>query len=191
MIGILALQGDVVEHSRILKTLGTKTKEVRTAEDLKDCSGLIIPGGESTTIMKLMEREGLDKAVIGKYKQGMAIFGTCAGAIVLAKDVVGNSQKTLGLIDVTVKRNDYGRQVDSFEEKITLKGDSKPIDGVFIRAPVIKRVGLGVERLAVHDGDVVVARQRHCLISTFHPELVGETRLHKLFLEMAEDAQKL
>ncbi|NOZ81136.1 MAG: pyridoxal 5'-phosphate synthase glutaminase subunit PdxT [DPANN group archaeon] len=193
-IGVLALQGDVVEHEEVLSSLGVDAEEVRTKEELSSVDGLIIPGGESTTLMKLLEKEGLDKAIVVRYKEGMPIFGTCAGAILLAKEVVGkgagNNQSTLKLIDMTIKRNEYGRQVDSFETEVELKGDVKPLKAIFIRAPVIERVGLEVERLAELDGRVVVAKYRHCLVATFHPELVGETRVHKLFLEMIKDNQQ-
>jgi 5'-phosphate synthase pdxT subunit len=184
VVGLLAIQGDVIEHIRILKKIGVKTKEVRLPEDLDGVSGLIIPGGESTTIMKLLNRFGLDKKIISLYKQKrLALFGTCAGLIVLAKEIKNYpKQNTLGLLDVVVDRNGYGRQLESFEQEIEILG--KKINGVFIRAPVIEKTGKGVEVLSSIASPVLIRKQR-ILGATFHPEL-STTFVHKLFLKMCK-----
>jgi len=189
-IGILALQGDVREHKNILKKLNINPIDVKLPEDLSDLDGLIIPGGESTTIIKLIKKYNLDKKIIEKYKDGMSIYGTCAGAIILAKNIIGSSQPKLGLADISIKRNDYGRQINSFESELSIKeiGDFK---GIFIRAPVIKSLHNGAEVLAEHQNNPVMVRQDNLLITTFHPELSNDTRIHQYFLDMAKEHKKV
>ncbi|HII17154.1 TPA: pyridoxal 5'-phosphate synthase glutaminase subunit PdxT [Candidatus Woesearchaeota archaeon] len=185
-IGILALQGDVIEHSRIIEKIGARPIDVRLPEDLQHCDALIMPGGESTTIGKLMVQYKLDSAIKAFHKRRKPLYGTCAGAILLAKDIIESNQPRLSLADISIARNDYGRQIDSFEEDIAIKGFTRTFNAVFIRSPVIKSVGDNVEVLAAYGKSPVLVRQGTILISTFHPELTGDTRVHKLFLGMAE-----
>lgn len=184
MIGVLALQGGVIEHIKAIERCGEKAAEVRTKDDLKNADALIIPGGESTTLFKLMERAGLDSAIRERAKKGMPVFGTCAGLIVIAKDIINNGSQGLGLIDISVKRNDYGRQVDSFEDEITIKGMDEPFSAVFIRAPIVKSYGKKVEVLAKHKNHPVLLRQGNNLAASFHPELSDDIRVHRLFLKL-------
>lgn len=187
-IGVLALQGDFREHIAILRKLKTPAQEIRTKQELAAVDGLIIPGGESTTISKLMRKYGLDKTIIARAAQGMPIYGTCAGAILLSKTILGQKQQGLGLINVDIKRNDYGRQIDSFEA--TLHLGNKPFNAFFIRAPILKRIGKNVEVLCSYEKHVVCAKQKTILISTFHPELSGETAVHQLFVGMVHGYQR-
>ena len=181
-IGVLALQGDFKEHLDILGKINADCHEVRLPEDLDNVNGLIIPGGESTTIGRLMLRTGLDKKIIQKYKDGMMIYGTCAGAILLAKEIIGSSQPRLGLMDISIKRNAYGRQIESFEAEVNVNKIGK-IKGIFIRAPIIENLGRNVEALGKFNNDIVVAQQDKILISTFHPELIGDTKIHEYFVD--------
>ncbi len=183
-IGVLALQGNFREHIWMLDRCKVKSVEIRKPEQLKWIDALIIPGGESTTLNKLMSWYGLDKAIVDFCKKGKPIFGTCAGAIVLAKEIIGLKQPSLGLIDISVKRNDYGRQVDSFEEELEITPFGTKFKGVFIRAPVIKKIDEGVEVLSVYKQDPVMVRQKNVLIATFHPELTVDKRVHEYFLGM-------
>jgi 5'-phosphate synthase pdxT subunit len=186
-IGVLALQGDFREHIAILEKLHVDAVEVRTKDELDSIDGLIIPGGESTTMMKLLVKYGLDQEIIRRNKEGMAIFGTCAGAIVLAKTIDNfEGQKTLNLIDISIDRNAYGRQIDSFEASISINGLKKDLNAVFIRAPIIRRVGKGVLLLAKHNGEPVLLKKGNVLVGTFHPELSDDTRVHEIFLEMVK-----
>jgi 5'-phosphate synthase pdxT subunit len=179
------LQGDVREHLRALERAGICGRRVKRPAEIEAVAGLIIPGGESTTIGKLIERFGLEAPIRALSKRGGAIYGTCAGAILLAKTIVGSDQFRLGLMDITIERNAYGRQVDSFEADLEARGvPGGPLRGVFIRAPVIREVGEDVEVLAEHQGDVVLARQGRLLVSTFHPELTDDVRVHRVFGEM-------
>ena len=189
-VGILALQGDVREHMNILRKLDAEPIKVKSPEDLTDIDALIIPGGESTTISLLMRKYKLDAAIKEKHKHGLPIYGTCAGAIVLAKSIIGNNQQKLGLADISIKRNDYGRQINSFETELSIKdiGDFK---GIFIRAPTIKSFYNGAEILSEHKNNPVMVRQDNILITTFHPELTNDTRIHKYFLEMAQEYKKV
>lgn len=183
-IGVLALQGDFREHIQILSKLGVEPKEVRLPPDLEGISGLIIPGGESTTISKLMAIYGLDKAIKAHHKKGLAIYGTCAGAIVIANKVIGEKRfKPLGIADIEIERNAYGTQVDSFETELEVKGLGT-VEASFIRAPILKKVGKNFEVLAKYDGKIVLARQGNILIGTFHPEISGETKVHWYFAEI-------
>lgn len=189
-VGILALQGDVREHKKILIKLNAEPIEVKLPQDLEDLDALIIPGGESTAIGMLMRKYKLDNKIKQKHKQGMPIYGTCAGAILLAKDIIDNKQPKLGLADISIKRNDYGRQIESFETQLLIKniGDFK---GIFIRAPTIKSFYNGVETLSKHKNSPVMVRQNNILITTFHPELTNDTRIHKYFLNMALEYKQI
>jgi len=177
-IGVLALQGAFREHARALRRLGAEVVEVRLPEELDGLDGLVIPGGESTTIMRLARIYGLDEAI---RRFPGAILGTCAGMIVL-------DRAHLGLADLEVDRNAYGRQVWSFEADVELEGDELPLHGVFIRAPRARELGPGVEVLGELDGEPVLVRDDRLLLATFHPELTDDLRVHELFLQMAEEA---
>lgn len=185
-VGVLALQGDFAAHLSMLQKCGAQAREVRTVQQLHEVDGLIIPGGESTTIIKLMQRYGLDEAIRQRVAQGMPLFGTCAGLIVMSTDIEGYPhQPRLGVLNVSVARNAFGRQVDSFEVDLPIArlGDP-PMRAVFIRAPYITRTGEGVETLAQLDGKVVLVQQRNLLAGAFHPELTEDQRLHRYFLQM-------
>jgi pyridoxal 5'-phosphate synthase pdxT subunit len=177
-IGVLALQGNFREHAAMLRRLGADAVEVRKPEQLVGLDGLVVPGGESTTFMRLMRLYGLEDA-IRRFQQ--PVFGTCAGLIVL-------DRKHLGLVDVEVARNAYGRQVFSFEADLDLAGEDKPLRGVFIRAPRVEAAGDDVEVLAELDGKPVLLRQGRFLVATFHPELTDDTRVHELFLDTVTEA---
>jgi pyridoxal 5'-phosphate synthase pdxT subunit len=178
-IGVLALQGAFREHARSLRSLGAEVVEVRMPEELGGLDGLVIPGGESTTIMQLAELYGLDEAL--RRFEG-AILGTCAGMIVLDRD-------HLGLAEVEVDRNAYGRQVWSFEADVDLAGDELPLHGVFIRAPRVRELGSDVEVVGELDGEPVLVREGRLLLATFHPELTDDLRVHALFLEIVREEQ--
>ncbi len=184
-IGVLALQGAFREHIGAVEALGHDAVAVRMAEQLDSCAGLIIPGGESTAISKLMETYGFYEAIASRREEGMAVWGTCAGAILIAREVADaiEGQRSLGLMDITVRRNAYGRQVQSFEADLDFAHIGEPYRGVFIRAPWIESVGEGVEVLAEHDGRIVAARSGRMMATTFHPELTGDLRIHRLFIE--------
>ena len=179
--GVLALQGDFREHGRALADAGATPVEVRNSEDLAGVDCLVIPGGESTTMGKLARAYGLVEPVRERADSGMPVFGTCAGMIVLAERVVGG-EPLFGLMDIGVERNAYGRQIDSFESDVGVDGLDHPVRGVFIRAPRISDVGEGVRVLAEHEGTPVVLEQGNLLVSSFHPELIGETGLHRYLL---------
>jgi 5'-phosphate synthase pdxT subunit len=179
--GVLALQGDFREHVRVLSSVGATAVEVRTPAQLADVDRLVIPGGESTTIAKLARASDLGRAIEERAREGMPILGTCAGMIVMARRVEG-LEPLLGLVDIGVRRNAYGRQVDSFEADLDVQGVEHPVRGVFIRAPVVDDVGSDVRVLAEHEGHPVVLEQGRLIVASFHPELVGETRLHEYLL---------
>lgn len=188
-IGVLALQGDFIEHVHILQALGVNTRQVRLPKDLTDLHGLIVPGGESTTIGKMAAAYDLINP-LRAFGQAHAIWGTCAGAIFLSKDAQ-RKQPLLGLMDITVERNAFGRQVDSFETDVTVpfleNGRDMPYHAVFIRAPIISSVyGEAHALLSLPDGRIIAARQGHLLATSFHPELTEDTRFHQYFLEIAE-----
>lgn len=189
-VGILAFQGGVIEHAEIIRKLGHSTVEVRRPEDFSACDGLIIPGGESTTIGFFLEQTGLDKLIKKHAVQGLPILGTCAGAIVLAKNVIGNIVPPhLGLLDITISRNAYGRQVDSFYADIEIPAlDVKDLHAAFIRAPIIEKTGPGAKILGFHlqgnSKEIVLVQQGKILAATFHPELRGDGRLHEYFLSL-------
>lgn len=186
-IGVLALQGDFREHLAMLRSLGADVRPVRLPEEVEQIDGLIIPGGESTTMGKLMVSYGVDRAIVDRFNGGkLAIYGTCAGMILLARDIEGYlEQPRLGLLDVCVQRNAFGRQKESGEDDLIVEGLATPIHAVFIRAPVIVRTGPTVKILArVAQGPVYV-QQGRLLASSFHPELGSDTRVHEHFLQMA------
>ena len=185
-VGILALQGAFVEHGDILEKLGAEVRYVRLAEQLDGLDAVVIPGGESTTIGLLLRETGLHAPLKALGAQGLPLFGTCAGLIVLARRVSGLGYDTLGLLDVDVERNAFGRQVDSFETDLSIEGLAGPaFRGVFIRAPKISREGQSVEVLArLEDGTVVAVRQGNILAAAFHPELTDDPRLHGFFLDI-------
>jgi pyridoxal 5'-phosphate synthase pdxT subunit len=191
-VGVLALQGAFREHLRALDDVGLEGVEVRRAAELDGLDGLVIPGGESTTMSKLMESYELEQPIRDLHGRGAPVFGTCAGMILVSRDAVDGlpGQRYLGLIDLDVRRNAFGRQVASFEAPLTLHGESEPLTGIFIRAPWIERAGEGVEVLAEHEGHPVAARQAGVLVTAFHPELTGDRRLHRRFAEMVARARQ-
>ena len=184
-IGILAIQGDVREHIKHVETLGARASEVRTLTDLTAVDGLIIPGGESTTIGMLMEEEGLIAAIRHRVQaEQFPVYGTCAGLILLATEVVGKSPARIGVMDMVADRNAFGRQVASFEVPLQIAGISKdPFPAVFIRAPQVKSIGPGVKPLAYYQGQIVMAEQGSLLASSFHPEMTEDLRVHQYFLD--------
>lgn len=189
-VGVLALQGDFREHLQVLRKLGVSGLEVRRPAELEGVDGLIIPGGESTTISILLEKSGIEPVLLERAAQGLPIYGTCAGLIVLAKEIIDDANerrltKPLGLLDVTVRRNAYGRQVDSFEEEIEIEGIGR-FNAVFIRAPIIERVGPGVRVMAYQDQHPVMVQEGNVLATSFHPELTDDPRVHRYFLEIIE-----
>ncbi len=185
-IGVLALQGDFAAHARALRRLGVAAREVRHALELRELDGLVIPGGESTTLLNLMGDEPWFEELRELHRRGGAILGTCAGAILLARQVEHPRQPGLGLLDATIARNAYGRQVDSFETELRVPALGGPLRAVFIRAPRFSSVGPEVEVLAARDGEPVLVRQGCVVAATFHPELAGDDRLHRYFVKIAE-----
>jgi 5'-phosphate synthase pdxT subunit len=185
-IGILALQGTVREHRNLLHGLGVETVDVWNPEDIKGIDGLILPGGESTTVGKLLVRYGLLEPIADAGRRGLPIFGTCTGLILLSKHIKGSEQYRLGLMDTYVERNAFGRQPASFEADmpIPVLGDA-PFHTIFIRAPHIEKAGEGVRPLLVHEGKILLAEQDNLLAAAFHPELTDDTRLHDRFLRKA------
>lgn len=187
-IAVLAMQGDFAEHIHALKQLGADAIEARTPADIESADGVVIPGGESTTITKLMKEYGLWDSVKQAHSKGKPIWGTCAGMIIASRSVVGQDrpQETLGIIDIDTQRNAYGRQADSFEENVqsqAIKGG--PFHAVFIRAPILKRVGSKVEIVAKSaDGSPIAVREGNVLATSFHPELTDDTRFHAYFLSL-------
>jgi 5'-phosphate synthase pdxT subunit len=193
-IGVLALQGDYAAHARMLSACGVKVREVRNSVQLEDLSGLVLPGGETTALLKLMENTALEEALVAFHEAGGALFGTCAGMILLAGKVCSPAQRSLGLMDIDVERNAYGRQIDSFESAadwlapdLAAGDDGKPLPLIFIRAPRLVRLGEDVQPLARCGDDVVLARQGRVLVASFHPELSQDLRVHRFFLQLAFD----
>lgn len=187
-IGVLALQGAFIEHVHILEGLGTETQQVRLPADLESLDGLVIPGGESTTIGKLATDYGLMEP-LRTFGEQKPVWGTCAGMIFLAKDIGVDRQPILALMDIKVNRNAFGRQVDSFETALDVVGFDNPFHAVFIRAPLVTEVDQDVEVLARLDNERIVAvRQKHWLATSFHPELTNDTRFHALFVNMVQEA---
>jgi 5'-phosphate synthase pdxT subunit len=189
-IGILAVQGDFAAHAATLQSLDADTVEVRTVQDLESCDGLILPGGESTTQLQFLREEGLYDAIRKFANAGNAVFGTCAGAILLATHVNNPPQPSLGLLDMTILRNGYGRQLasDVFFGPCTLKKD--PLEMVFIRGPIIESVGSGIDVLARHSGQPTLVQKDNLLAATFHPELTDDPTVHQHFLSMAASNSK-
>jgi 5'-phosphate synthase pdxT subunit len=188
-IGVLSVQGAFAEHVRTLASIGVEGVEVRLPADLRDVSGLILPGGESTTMRRLIDRWGLREPILDLARSGAPVFGTCAGMILLSREIVDGDDEVLPLLDVSVRRNAFGRQLDSFETDLDVPvlGD-QPVHAVFIRAPIVERTGPGVDVLArLEDGRVVAVRERNVVATAFHPELAGETRFHRLVAAMASE----
>ena len=184
-IGLLALQGAYFAHERVLKSLDVRTSLIRYPRELDDITALVVPGGESTTMLKLLEPDCFGELLIERVRGGMAYFGTCAGAILAAREVTGPAQASLGLIDITVERNAYGRQVDSFCADFPIPSlGLRNFHGIFIRSPIITRIGPGVETLAEHKGRPVLVRLGNILLATFHPELSGSDAVHRFFIQM-------
>ncbi len=188
-IGVLALQGAFREHLDTLAAIGVEGFRVREPADLEGVSGLILPGGESTTMRQLIDRWGLRQPILDLADSGAPIFGTCAGMIVLAREIAGGEEPILPLLDVTVERNAFGRQLDSFEAEVPVDVlGATPVHAVFIRAPIVERTGPEVDVLArLEDDRIVAVRQRNVLATAFHPELAGETRFHRLMATMAAE----
>lgn len=183
-VGVLSIQGDFAAHSRALTRAGVTAKEIKCVADLSAVEGLIIPGGESTTILKFMEDEGLGDSIVEAAGKGMPIFGTCAGAILLAREVFNPSQASLKLIDITVERNGYGRQIDSFIAEVETSIDGETLEGIFIRAPRIRSIGPNTRILGSLAGEPVLVREANILAASFHPELGDDNRVHRLFTQM-------
>ena len=185
-IGVLALQGDFVEHINMLSKLGVDACEIRLSSQLDSVDGLIIPGGESTTIVQLMDNFGLTEQIKRLIGNGLPVWGTCAGMIVLARDITDDRPKPLGIIDINVSRNAYGRQVDSFEVPVDIPKLGNPyFNAIFIRAPAINSIGDNVEVLGtLSDGQIIAAQERNIIVTSFHPELTDDVRFHKYFLDI-------
>jgi len=192
VIGVLAVQGDFAEHVAVLRRAdpAVVVREVRTPKDLAGLDGLIVPGGESTTMGKLLVAYGLEEPIKSAAQAGLPVWGTCAGMILLAREIIGGAPDgRIGLMDLTVQRNAFGRQIDSFETDLAFKGLEHPIHAVFIRAPLVERVGPEAEALAtLPDGRVVAARQGHLLATAFHPELTPDPSLHALFIQSCQQS---
>jgi len=187
-IGVLSLQGDVREHLNILNKIGVEGVRVRTRDELEKVSGLIIPGGESTTIGKLLKRFELLDIIREKIEKGLPVFGTCAGFILLAKEIEPETgQPRIGVLNVKIRRNAFGRQIDSHEVDLEIKGFDKPFHAVFIRAPIVEKVGENVEILSRTDRGVVFVRQKNILGASFHPELTEDTRIHEMFIKTIKE----
>ncbi|MBV8117738.1 MAG: pyridoxal 5'-phosphate synthase glutaminase subunit PdxT [Candidatus Eremiobacteraeota bacterium] len=190
LVGVLALQGDVTEHLAALDRAGARGIAVKTTSDLKRAAGLIVPGGESTTVMKLIDRFGLTRPIVERVRDGMPFWGTCMGMIVAARDVVGLEQPTLDLIDIAVRRNAFGRQNDSAEVDLSIPVlGPQPFPAIFIRAPWVERAGSKVDVLARRDGHGVMVREGSVLGTSFHPELTADLRVHRYFLAMVREAR--
>lgn len=186
VVGVLALQGAFQAHQTALDRAGARTRQVRTPDDLAGVDALVMPGGESTTMSRLLHTADLFDPLAARLAHGMPAFGTCAGMILLASEVLDGrpDQRSFGVIDLAVRRNGYGRQIDSFEHEVDVDGLDRPFHVVFIRAPKVERTGEDVEVLARHEGVPVLARQGHVLVASFHPELTDDVRLHAMFLDM-------
>lgn len=187
-VGVLALQGAFIEHANTLKKLGVEPILIKNTQDLKDIKGLILPGGESTAIGKLLVDLDLISPIINLIENGLPIFGTCAGMILLAKNLSNDSRKHLATMDITVKRNAYGRQNDSFYTENNFKGIESTVEMVFIRAPYIESIGPNVDILAKVDSNIVAAREKNMLVISFHPELTSDLKVHKYFLDIIKEA---
>jgi len=188
-IGVLAIQGDFLEHRQVLERLGSVVLEVRTRNELDEVDGLIIPGGESTTIVQLLDIFDIRDHLVNLVKNGMPVWGTCAGMIVLANTLTDQRPNPLNLMDINVTRNAFGRQVDSFEADLEIDEiDGQPYRAIFIRAPVVNSVGPNVQVISrLNDGRPVAVRENHMLATAFHPELTSDDRIHQMFLRMVEE----
>jgi 5'-phosphate synthase pdxT subunit len=187
-VGVLALQGDFEAHERALECTGARTIQVRTPDELSQIDALVIPGGESTTMLKLLDATGL-KPALAEFGRSKPIFGTCAGAILVAREVINPAQESFGFVDIGVARNAYGRQLDSRIVRIRPEATALPggdLEAVFIRAPIIRRTGPSVRVLASYNGDPVLVEEGHHLVATFHPELTADTRVHQRFVDTIE-----
>ena len=186
LIGVLAIQGDFIEHINILQTLGVECREIRLPEQLSDVDGLIIPGGESTTLSRLLTRYDLRQPIKKLATNGKPLWGTCAGMIMMASEITENDPVPLEIMDIGVQRNAFGRQIDSFEQELEITGfDETPYHAIFIRAPVIKRVGSGISIMAsLQDGRPVAVQQANLMATSFHPELTKDSRFHTHFLNL-------
>ncbi len=190
LVGVLALQGDVVEHLHALAANKTRAIEVKSERQLAAVDALIIPGGESTTVIRLLDRFGLIAPIQARVRAGMPLWGTCMGMIVAAHDVAGLAQRTLDLIDITVRRNAFGRQIASAEVALDIAALGPPaFPAIFIRAPWIERAGPGVEVLATYEGHGVFVREGHVMATSFHPELTGDFRVHAYFAQLVAGVQ--
>ncbi len=189
-VGVLAIQGDFLEHRQVLERIGVDAPEIRLPHQLDDVDGLIIPGGESTTIVQLIDIYGFRKTLEAKSQAGMPIWGTCAGMIVIATSLSDHRPEPLGLMNIDVSRNAFGRQIDSFEQDLTVEElEGPPFHGVFIRAPVVKKVGDGVKVMAsLDDGCPVAVKQDRLFATAFHPELTDDNRIHEMFVRIVEGA---
>jgi pyridoxal 5'-phosphate synthase pdxT subunit len=186
-VGVIAIQGDFDKHKQALHKLNQpnlEVLEVRTPDELANVERAILPGGESTTVGLLMQRYGLGQALVEAGEAGMPMWGTCMGMIMLAKQIEGREQYSLGLLDITVQRNAFGAQVHSFEDEVEVTGMDEPVTGVFIRAPVVTRTGPKVEILSTYNGKIVGVRQNRIIGTSYHPELTDDTRLHEWFLSL-------
>jgi 5'-phosphate synthase pdxT subunit len=185
LVGVLSLQGAFAAHQRALEAVGAGTRQVRKPADLDGIDALVMPGGESTTMSRLLETSGLFDDLKARITDGLPVFGTCAGMILLASEVLDgrSDQLSFGALDATVQRNGYGRQIDSFEADLEIADFDEPFHAVFIRAPKVVAVGANVDVLAEYDGVPVVARQGHVMVASFHPELTADARLHARFLQ--------
>lgn len=186
-IGVLAMQGAYAEHISILKSLEVHTVEIRNKEDLKEIDGLIIPGGESTTMGKLIRALDIYEDLKEKIESGLPVWGTCAGMILLAKSIYEDDTKHLATMDIEVRRNAYGRQLGSFGTKSFVKGIGEDVEMIFIRAPYIESVGKKVEVLSVIDGNIVAAKENNMLVTSFHTELTEDNRVHKYFVNLVKN----
>ena len=188
-IGVLAVQGAFAEHMSVLGAIGVEGVEVRLPSDLEGVAALILPGGESTAQRRLIDRWGLRQPILDLARSGAPVFGTCAGMILLARDIVDGDEPVLPLLDIGVRRNAFGRQLDSFEADVAVPMlGAQPVHGIFIRAPIVERTGPGVDVLAtLEDGRIVAVRERNVIATAFHPELAGETRFHRLVATMAAE----
>lgn len=184
VVGVLALQGAFAAHERALAQVGVTTRQVRVPAQLDGLDGLVMPGGESTTMSRLLHTSGLFDPLQAALRDGLPVFGTCAGMILLATTVLDGrpDQRSFAVIDIAVRRNGYGRQIDSFETELDVAGEDRPFHAVFIRAPKVESIGPAVEVLAEHEGVPVLAREGAALVASFHPELTDDARLHRLFV---------
>lgn len=188
-IGVLALQGAFAAHESALRRLCCRTRLVRHVDDLEGLDGLVLPGGESTTMSNLLVTSGLADELSSRIANGLPVFGTCAGMILLASEIEDGREDQIcfAAIDIAVRRNGYGRQVDSFETELTVRGTDHPVPALFIRAPVVESIGRGVEILAIQDGRPCLVRENNVVAASFHPELTADTTVHSIFVELVEN----